>query len=360
MKQVVFFCALLLLVFKIYSQDKKASPVIDLIPHYGFIFDHRNSLGFLIEGRIPSYQLNIGFQTSGNKQWHHIHNFPVIGFGSYYANLGNPEVLGKVVALYGFINAPWYRGEKFSVNYQVGFGMSYLSHIFDADENYLNTSIGSHLNVFADFSTDVKYHLAPNIECFTGLNFTHYSNGNVSKPNLGINVVSTKLGIRWRLRKFTPPEKDIQENFIRKNERVINYSLSSKDIEPPGGKKFLVSSCSFGIKRSLNPKHKIGLGSSLFFDSSQKQRLKNNGETNIKAIQMFGLGVHISYDFVYGKISVPVNWGHYLYSSTDGFGYMYHRLGFYYAVNKHWSAGLSIKSRLARADFIEWGINYSW
>ena len=57
--------------------------------------------------------------------------------GYVYFDYGNKEVLGKVHALYGFMNIPLVMSEKndWLFNYRISFGMSYLTRKFDVHEN---------------------------------------------------------------------------------------------------------------------------------------------------------------------------------------------------------------------------------
>ena len=55
-----------------------------------------------------------------------------------------------------------------------------------------------------------------------------------------------------------------------------------------------------------------------------------------------------------------MNIGHYLYSRYTDLSLIYTRLGLIYRINSHLLANVSLKSHMAKADFIEWGIGYTW
>ena len=54
--------------------------------HYGYIMQHRNSIGHLIEGRIKGFELNWAVQTKGDKVWHYENNFPEADYNQPYSN----------------------------------------------------------------------------------------------------------------------------------------------------------------------------------------------------------------------------------------------------------------------------------
>ena len=50
-------------------------------------------------------EINLGWQTNGNREWHHLYNFPQYGVSVIYGILGNDSVIGNdyaVMALYYF------------------------------------------------------------------------------------------------------------------------------------------------------------------------------------------------------------------------------------------------------------------
>jgi hypothetical protein len=52
--------------------------------------------------------------------------------------------------------------------------------------------------------------------------------------------------------------------------------------------------------------------------------------------------------------------GVYLRDVYNPDGRLYHRIGMRYHATKHWSANLVLKSHWAKADYVEYGIGYTF
>ena len=84
--------------------------------NYGFILQHRNNMGDLVNGYINGAEINFVKPAAGDKLWHHENNFLERGIGVAYFNLDNPAQLGNVYALFAFFEIPLNKKEKPSMN----------------------------------------------------------------------------------------------------------------------------------------------------------------------------------------------------------------------------------------------------
>ena len=148
---------------------------IDSKVHYGFIIPHHKSIAYLLDKHVRGLELNISLPAYGNHIWEQLYRYPRTGAGYFFCDYGNPEVLGKVHALFGFMNIPIIRNHNNNhlLNYQIAFGMSYLTKRFDVYENYLNTAIGTHLNIYFRLGFDTKIPISEKFELLGEIGFTH-------------------------------------------------------------------------------------------------------------------------------------------------------------------------------------------
>jgi len=65
------------------------------------------------------------------------------------------------------------------------------------NEPYYYYPIGSNLTVFIDLGINSTIRLARKIDLNVGISYTHFSNGSVKLPNLGINVFAPRIGIQY-------------------------------------------------------------------------------------------------------------------------------------------------------------------
>lgn len=67
-------------------------------------------------------------------------------------------------------------------------GAGYISKVFDRIENNKNTAIGSHINVFINFTYGFRWKLHRNFSIDGGLSFMHFSNASFMAPKFGIQT----------------------------------------------------------------------------------------------------------------------------------------------------------------------------
>ncbi|MBE9466818.1 MAG: acyloxyacyl hydrolase [Bacteroidetes bacterium] len=364
-KKIIIFIFLIIFCDNVYSQSKNVffeDINFEFNYHNGFLYAHHPSIAYLTQSYINGFDIKIGKSTNGDHLWEQLYRYPEIGIGFYNSNLGNSEVLGNVNAIYSYINLPIIKNNKIRFDYNFAFGISYLQKCFNTSDNYNNLAIGSKVNVYLNFGFDFKLKLLKQLYLITGLEYTHFSNGAVKKPNLGLNLITCQTGLQYFL---NDNDKELIHNkipnFEKRNEYSVILSGGIKQIAPPGGKTYPVSSASFNAYRYLNLKHKIGLGIDIFYDSSIDMFLKmnNNGTLNDienKKNDLYSTGIHLSHDLVFNKLSLTTQLGYYLYSTIDRD--FYSRLGFKYKFSEHFFANLTLKTHWGRADFIEFGLGY--
>lgn len=117
------------------------------------------------------------------------------GIGLAYYSFGNQEELGNPVALYLFQGARIASIAPFlSFNYEWNFGVSAGWKPYDFEKNYYNKVIGSKINAYLNVGFFLRWRISPDLDLNTGLDLTHFSNGNTKFPNAGLNTVGLKLG----------------------------------------------------------------------------------------------------------------------------------------------------------------------
>ena len=331
--------------------------------HYGYIMQHRNSIGHLIEGHIKGVELNWAFQTKGNKVWHHENNFPEAGFAMHVYSLANPQQLGLLIAL-----APYYdiglneKNKTSRLHLRLSCGVSYSTKKFDPVLNHKNNVVSTSLNAFVNFKWYYKFQLSKNLRLDAGLNFVHASNGRFKTPNLGINMLSIHSGLTYCFNQTKDKSiKDIDSSYLNKNKHELYgiVSLGINETEPPGGPKFLAQSYSLGYNHKKRNTHKFGAGIDAFYCESTKQELFDADSIRLKNnFSYLQLGARLSYSYVIGNLSLPIEFGHYLYTRYKGNGMFYHRIGFRYQFKNRIIATFALKTHWAVAHYFEYGIGY--
>lgn len=338
------------------ESDSLNNTLIRVTPGYGVIIRHREAMGNLMR-HVSSFKIEYGKQTFGRELWEQLYRYPEYGVGYYFANLNDPKILGYVNAVYGYINSPFVSTNRFLLNYQFAIGVSYLNKHFDYRDNYTNLAIGSHWNAYFNLSINASYRLSKKIELTAAIAGCHYSNGAFKQPNLGINVVSFDLGVKYFLNEIVT-EKKMQEVpvFIKKNDFSVLMALGTKSIPPIRGPNYFMATTSFYFSRQINHKRKIGIGTDFFYDETLYTELDNSKTVPFKDI--LRNGIYISHEFLIKKLSVAIQLGAYTYYHVEPFFPIYTRLALRYDILPQIFANVSLKAHMGVADFIEWGVGY--
>jgi hypothetical protein len=170
----------------------------------GFLAAHRGVMGHLPQSQAYAGELTWYINTKGRKQWHESCNFPSYGLTAFYGSVGNNELLGRFSGLYGFIEFPFMTYSHIRFVSKLGSGLGYTPYVFNQQTNPKNTAMSTHLNALICIGLKTEFFIKRNKLTF-GLDLTHFSNGAMKVPNLGINLPYLSFGFARLIRKA---EKD--------------------------------------------------------------------------------------------------------------------------------------------------------
>ncbi len=358
-KRVSFISCFLLFVFP--SKAQIITGIPSVLVSDGFVMPHHEYMNYLIKGHVVSANfemLNRNGFFRDYKYWHLAYKHPFTGWGVYYANLGNPQQLGSVLAAYKKLQVPIKGSKRFY--YQINGGVSYLTKVFDIDANYYNTVIGSHVNVFFKLGLIAQQTINHRFVLFFDLNFTHYSNGNYYEPNAGINVVSIGLGLRMSqpVDKCSSFENKIIDNDFLKYSTEIVASGGVKSLPYQLKKNFFMGSVMLnGIYR---PNFKNGFDAGLdgFYDKSAKTAMTFMEIPGFQSSYYYRAGFHVGYEPQFGKTVIAIQMGVYFFDRLNDEGYFYHRVALKQYLTKRLLLSVAVKTHFFKAEFVEWGIGY--
>ncbi|MDE6741287.1 MAG: acyloxyacyl hydrolase [Muribaculaceae bacterium] len=118
------------------------------------------------------------------------------GIGAGVNFMGNTKGIGNPVSLYAFQGAPiWNFSERLSLYYEWNFGASFGWRPCDGEIARSNLIVGSRVNAYINVGAGLRYRVNDIWSLMAGLDLTHYSNGNTSFPNPGVNLVGLRIGV---------------------------------------------------------------------------------------------------------------------------------------------------------------------
>ena len=120
------------------------------------------------------------------------------GVGLAYHHL-NPQI-GNPFSAYLFQGATIATlSRRLSLNYEWDFGLTYGWKSYAGGERPDNRVIGSKMTAYMDIDLYLRWMLSKQFDLNVGLTASHFSNGNTSVPNAGLNVASVKLSLAYYL-----------------------------------------------------------------------------------------------------------------------------------------------------------------
>lgn len=143
-----------------------------------------------------SFHLQYGF--SFLQDFNQVNSFPDTwqGIGLAVNFFGHPKGIGIPVSLYMFQGAPiWNLSERLSLYYEWNFGVSFGWRPCNDMVAHSNLIVGSKVNAYINLGAGFRFRLNDSYLLLAGVNLTHYSNGNTSFPNPGVNMTGIRVGV---------------------------------------------------------------------------------------------------------------------------------------------------------------------
>jgi len=352
----------LLFIQNAYSQiDTVLSPgkwSIGASVHRGFIIAHRSAIVHLQDRHPSELELSYLKTADGSKEWHHNYNHPQYGLGYKFFDFGNDRELGYGHSLFGQIIYPMIKKNRLRLGLKLGVGVGYVEKPFNSIDNYKNLAIGSNLNGYVNTGIQFRFLSKNKLQFNAGIDFAHFSNGSIRKPNLGINLPSINFGVI-----YFPGEALLNNTAFEKSpKRKAHFSgitaFAIKDLFPPGGPRYFVNILHLHYDHPIKKKGFLGGGLEFILDRSLYKQLEDEKLPNNKLIDVLRSGIFVSAGINMGPWDGFLQVGTYTYDQLKLDGNIYNRLLLRYAFSKHVFTSLGLKSHYGRADYFEFGIGY--
>lgn len=310
-----------------------------------------------------------GWQSNNPNSWQNMYLYPSYGFGWYSGFVGNPGLLGKPGAVYGFISFPLFQHRRHQMVIEPAAGISYDLKPYDANHNAQNDAIGSRVNVYFNLSVGALYRLNREMDLVYGIDFTHFSNGRVYKPNSGLNMFGPNLGIRYhfnalqnRVDNSYNPQTVLNvrpdlNNFVRA-QKINTFNLFAygavgivqNDPDMGTSKQYSTFSGLLELQYVLNTKNALTAGVDFFYDNSLVAEIPGEG------YDVYGF--HCGYDYMFWIMSFRLQVGSYFTAAhRDLKGLFFMRPAVKLDITRRLYIQLGLKTLAgAKADWVEWGL----
>jgi hypothetical protein len=313
----------------------------------------------IVEGKTQAYEFSFYKSTVGKKQWQQLYNYPKVGVSALAINLGNERELGMGFGVFPFIEIP-INQRKINWRLKMGYGIGYIEKPFDKATNFKNIAIGSHYNalIYANMLWSIK--LGKRVNTSAGLSIIHFSNGSFSRPNLGINIFSLNTGVSYNFGNLNERVVNDIEERPHKWSKKIMIGFGVKEIPPVEGPKYFVSTYSFNLIKTRAQKSSYGFGADLIYNTSLSELIAQDSTNSSSGLDNFRLGLAGIYSFDFGKISLLIEVGGYVFSRYKKNGTIYNKIGTRFNLSDRLFLNLGVRTHIVVADFVEIGIGYKF
>lgn len=324
--------------------------------HHGFFIANQPKSQYIRSSQASFAELAITTATDGSKAWQADSHFPKLGMGLLYGDPGSRKYLGKLSAMYPFIDFPFVQYKRLFANFRLGFGPGWVEKPYDKQDNYKNLVISTHLNACIRLALEAELRLTRKIAVQGGASFTHLSNGSIRVPNLGLNIPTGFVGINYQLQPEAilhlprhPSGSGSWANYL--------YVLGAlKQSYPLESATYFVYIINLERLRQFSGNGKYGGGINISYDRSLSKEV-GFAPTYLfdkSDVQLQG-SLYGCYEYVMGRLSIPVQAGVYIYNKYR-LNAVYQNVGLRYKFSHQMIACLQLKTHLGKADYIQWGI----
>jgi len=335
-----------------------------------------NNAGVPID-RFHSIRLDVGWQTDGSEDWHHLYKFPSYGFGIYGADFFNDRELGKPTSLYGFFCWPLGRSDRWQFNVDLAFGLTENWESYDPVDNPNNIAIGAGRSVHIETGINAEYRLANQWSLIGGLTATHFSNGGTQRPNHGLNITGPVIYLKHH-QQNTPqvPSRLIITGFnpswdltftISGGIRNLNLDIRDHDQRVDYlNRNFFVGNYTLAMGRRFSPMSRYCFGLDVTYDQSvpalQDLAAYAEGKNAAKGwFDQFDVAAFGGYEHIINNTHLLLQLG-YIFLRDDVNGRLpafYQRLGLKQFVSENWFCGLNVRfHEIGSADNLEWNVGF--
>ena len=282
-----------------------------------------------------------------------LYGSPYIGGGAFFSTFRHKYDLGRPWGVYLLQGARIAMvSSRVSFNYEWNFGLSGGWKKYDPVSNPLNHVIGTPLNAYLNANFFFSWIISRSFNLNAGLSVTHFSNGNTTVPNAGINIIGGYVGVRSYFNRDYDLYRRYPKQKMLRSERNMSYELllyasckslkidaEEMGVSPYFDRKFFVGGISFSPMYQLGHKVRLGGSLDLSYDESAGTSFELGPYGQVVARSSatgrhISVGVAAKVDFVMPVITLSGSVGYNLLNADKRIGAVYQILALKFHVSR--------------------------
>ena len=242
--------------------------------------------------------------------------------------------LSNPISIYLFQGAPIINlSRRVSLNYEWNLGMAFGWNAYDEETNPENKVIGSKVTAYIDVDMYLRWMLSRHIDLNAGISLSHFSNGNTTYPNLGLNTGGIRLGMAYYINRqqpsTTPAVKEKALSCRGLYTDVILYGAWKQGVGHQGDEYYLLPGRYGVMGFNLNPMYRLNpwlsMGASMdgVYDKSVSRENDDSDEVNHTFGRQVALGLSARSEFAMPYFSINFGVGTYVLGNRNNFRGVY-------------------------------------
>ena len=311
--------------------------------------------GFTPEAGIAVQAL---WQHDDQHYWTRYWSQPMMGIHASYNHLYD-GLVGDRIELAATTQGPIWR----NLSYCLFYGLSLYTNPYRRSHIEENGFIGSYLNCLLSAGVMYEVPLRSGSALFADFRIVHSSNGNIYRPNHGLNLLQADVGYRFAVPRRGPMADTVatlvdgaawlltdRSEFrpsLRPFLSVAPSFVSSRTGEVSDHTLYFAYALQVGALRHFHPCWSYGANLDMMYNYSH-DRYRLHGEPR----PYFGLSAFA--ESHWGRLTMRLGAGHYLDHYRQNWEQWYIRMGGYWNLTRHHRLGVAMKLHYDHIDFIEW------
>ena len=314
---------------------------------------------------------------SGKKAWHHYYNSLHYGFGISYSHLNYSKKLGNPFGVYTILGFSPLKTNRWTFMTDMAVGVSGIWEVY-SETNRHNDVVSTPITAYAHAKATLEYSIANNWKMDFSLAFDHYSNGRIKKPNFGLNVLQTRLGLTFCPKHVIMQQsKDTLErykgwnhiiNIFYARRGIIAEPLKYPDLYDLGVKErelkqvsFPIFGANYRLQHRFSFSQSLGFGAEIAYNDSYAKDVyyfQNDEKDNLIFSDKIMASLFIGYEYHINKMSILLEPGLYLkkYSPSEQ-PIFWQKVGARYYLTQNFFAEITLRAyRFCVADFLQFSI----
>ncbi len=332
-KQFLFFIFYLSATCICTAQEEKslAGFGIEANAFEGKVIKHTAKFHLPVPALSTGLDFNFQWKTCGKKSWQQRRRYPILGIGFTYTNYGIDSIYGRCFSIYPNIVLPLVTGKKLEWTIRIGNGIAYVTRAYSRiPMDTINNAIGSHINDYPSFMTDIRYHINNHWDVQVGGNFSHISDASYHQPNLGINLYGAHVGVKYYPVSSTPicirrDLKPLPNRWLAQFRLTLAFDGSNA----PLGPIYPIYLATGYVSKRWISKNKFFGGLDYSYHTNIYAYLLNNQfvANGTEAEHSYKSAVFAGNEFLIGRVGIVLQVGYYLHQAAQMQGKVYEKLG---------------------------------